>query len=101
MAVSFLIELRWKTCSVALAFPHLLAVTACVGLQPFSSRVVVVASLAYLFGSINLDDLHYNNRAYSRMPAYGEALVLHVTPSCNWTPALAGTSMTLLRPDLA
>ncbi|KAG7668276.1 hypothetical protein Ndes2526B_g01003 [Nannochloris sp. 'desiccata'] len=37
------------------------------------SRVVVVASLNYLIGSIDLDDLNYNTRKYHSIKAYGDS----------------------------
>lgn len=47
--------------------------------QDFPSRVVVVSSLAYKFGAINLEDLHFRHRRYSRFSAYGAPCVLSLT----------------------
>ncbi|KAK9813767.1 hypothetical protein WJX73_008149 [Symbiochloris irregularis] len=41
--------------------------------QAFPSRIVIVASLAYVAGSINLEDLHYRHRSYSRFTAYWQS----------------------------
>ncbi|KAK9813700.1 hypothetical protein WJX73_004097 [Symbiochloris irregularis] len=46
--------------------------------QTFPSRIVVVASLAYAFGAIDIDDLHFRKRAYTKWSAYGQSKLANV-----------------------
>ncbi|GAA4489465.1 oxidoreductase [Rhodococcus olei] len=42
-------------------------------LDRITDRVVTMSSLMHRFGSINLDDLNWERRRYSRWPAYGQS----------------------------
>jgi NAD(P)-dependent dehydrogenase (short-subunit alcohol dehydrogenase family) len=47
-------------------------------LPKLTDRVVTVSSIAHLIGSIDLDDLNWRSRRYSRYPAYGQSKVANL-----------------------
>ena len=42
--------------------------------QAFPSRIVMLSTLAHIWGAINLEDLHFEHRSYSRWGSYGGSL---------------------------
>ena len=58
------------------------------------SRIINVSSLAHEFGAIDLNDLNYDNRSYSRVGAYAQSKLANILFTRELAKRLEGTGVT-------